>query len=298
MKDLERVGPVEAAQGLALGTSVSPSGTEDHCPAFVFPQILLWSGSKVFEELTDIERQFHKALYTVRAFLNCDRYSVGLLDMTKQKVRRAREQATHAAGGALEPRLGTQIRVHSKEAGGTWVTVKSCSHRGEVPALTGEGSLGHQNALYLPRSTGANERERSRCAEQVTCPRGVKGASCRKCQNVPSKVGGTPAEGAPSPGPSQAAEAAAKAEIRPQPARGHTGEGDRHSHSSWLPSSAGFSQTKPAVALSRPASAPWSSSCSPLEPSSRLIKICDFLSQSPRYRIPVGFILHAFSCCG
>lgn len=54
---------------------------------FVFLQILLWSGSKVFEELTDIERQFHKALYTVRAFLNCDRYSVGLLDMTKQKVR-------------------------------------------------------------------------------------------------------------------------------------------------------------------------------------------------------------------
>lgn len=53
----------------------------------VFLQILLWSGSKVFEELTDIERQFHKALYTVRAFLNCDRYSVGLLDMTKQKVR-------------------------------------------------------------------------------------------------------------------------------------------------------------------------------------------------------------------
>nr|XP_021520657.1 rod cGMP-specific 3',5'-cyclic phosphodiesterase subunit alpha [Aotus nancymaae] len=48
-------------------------------------QILLWSGSKVFEELTDIERQFHKALYTVRAFLNCDRYSVGLLDMAKQK---------------------------------------------------------------------------------------------------------------------------------------------------------------------------------------------------------------------
>ncbi|XP_030622034.1 rod cGMP-specific 3',5'-cyclic phosphodiesterase subunit alpha [Chanos chanos] len=48
-------------------------------------QILLWSASKVFEELTDIERQFHKALYTVRAFLNCDRYSVGLLDMTKTK---------------------------------------------------------------------------------------------------------------------------------------------------------------------------------------------------------------------
>ncbi|XP_069507511.1 rod cGMP-specific 3',5'-cyclic phosphodiesterase subunit alpha isoform X2 [Ambystoma mexicanum] len=48
-------------------------------------QVLLWSASKVFEELTDIERQFHKALYTVRAFLNCDRYSVGLLDMTKTK---------------------------------------------------------------------------------------------------------------------------------------------------------------------------------------------------------------------
>uniref|UniRef100_A0AAV2MMA7 GAF domain-containing protein n=1 Tax=Knipowitschia caucasica TaxID=637954 RepID=A0AAV2MMA7_KNICA len=49
-------------------------------------QVLLWSASKVFEEITDIERQFHKALYTVRAFLNCDRYSVGLLDMTKTKV--------------------------------------------------------------------------------------------------------------------------------------------------------------------------------------------------------------------
>uniref|UniRef100_A0AAQ4PR70 Phosphodiesterase n=1 Tax=Gasterosteus aculeatus aculeatus TaxID=481459 RepID=A0AAQ4PR70_GASAC len=48
-------------------------------------EVLLWSASKVFEELTDIERQFHKALYTVRAFLNCDRYSVGLLDMTKTK---------------------------------------------------------------------------------------------------------------------------------------------------------------------------------------------------------------------
>ena len=41
----------------------------------------------MFEELTDIERQFHKALYTVRAYLNCDRYSVGLLDMTKEKVQ-------------------------------------------------------------------------------------------------------------------------------------------------------------------------------------------------------------------
>ncbi|KAG7476677.1 hypothetical protein MATL_G00085340 [Megalops atlanticus] len=47
--------------------------------------VLLWSANKVFEELTDIERQFHKALYTVRAYLNCDRYSVGLLDMTKEK---------------------------------------------------------------------------------------------------------------------------------------------------------------------------------------------------------------------
>lgn len=49
--------------------------------------MLLWSANKVFEELTDIERQFHKAFYTVRAYLNCDRYSVGLLDMTKEKVR-------------------------------------------------------------------------------------------------------------------------------------------------------------------------------------------------------------------
>lgn len=51
------------------------------------PQVLLWSANKVFEELTDIERQFHKAFYTVRAYLNCERYSVGLLDMTKEKVR-------------------------------------------------------------------------------------------------------------------------------------------------------------------------------------------------------------------
>ncbi|XP_069482483.1 rod cGMP-specific 3',5'-cyclic phosphodiesterase subunit beta isoform X1 [Ambystoma mexicanum] len=48
-------------------------------------QVLLWSANKVFEELTDIERQFHKAFYTVRAYLNCDRYSVGLLDMSKEK---------------------------------------------------------------------------------------------------------------------------------------------------------------------------------------------------------------------
>ncbi|XP_069756653.1 cone cGMP-specific 3',5'-cyclic phosphodiesterase subunit alpha' [Narcine bancroftii] len=48
-------------------------------------QILLWSANKVFEELTDIERQFHKALYTVRIYLNVERYSVALLDMTKKK---------------------------------------------------------------------------------------------------------------------------------------------------------------------------------------------------------------------
>ncbi|XP_071987225.1 cone cGMP-specific 3',5'-cyclic phosphodiesterase subunit alpha' isoform X2 [Engystomops pustulosus] len=48
-------------------------------------QILLWCANKVFEELTDIERQFHKALYTVRIYLNCERYSVALLDMTKEK---------------------------------------------------------------------------------------------------------------------------------------------------------------------------------------------------------------------
>uniref|UniRef100_A0A8C3ANY2 Phosphodiesterase n=1 Tax=Cyclopterus lumpus TaxID=8103 RepID=A0A8C3ANY2_CYCLU len=48
-------------------------------------RVLLWSASKVFEELTDIERQFHKALYTVRTYLQCERYSVGLLDMTKEK---------------------------------------------------------------------------------------------------------------------------------------------------------------------------------------------------------------------
>ncbi|XP_063163471.1 cone cGMP-specific 3',5'-cyclic phosphodiesterase subunit alpha' isoform X1 [Candoia aspera] len=48
-------------------------------------QILLWSANKVFEELTDIERQFHKAMYTIRQYLNCERYSIGLLDMTKEK---------------------------------------------------------------------------------------------------------------------------------------------------------------------------------------------------------------------
>uniref|UniRef100_A0A8C7VZY2 Phosphodiesterase n=1 Tax=Oncorhynchus mykiss TaxID=8022 RepID=A0A8C7VZY2_ONCMY len=39
----------------------------------------------IFRGRNNIERQFHKALYTVRAYLNCDRYSVGLLDMTKEK---------------------------------------------------------------------------------------------------------------------------------------------------------------------------------------------------------------------
>uniref|UniRef100_A0A5F8H8I0 Phosphodiesterase n=1 Tax=Monodelphis domestica TaxID=13616 RepID=A0A5F8H8I0_MONDO len=48
-------------------------------------QVLLWSANKVFEELTDIERQFHKALYTIRTYLSCERYSIGLLDMTKEK---------------------------------------------------------------------------------------------------------------------------------------------------------------------------------------------------------------------
>ncbi|XP_032394872.1 rod cGMP-specific 3',5'-cyclic phosphodiesterase subunit beta isoform X2 [Etheostoma spectabile] len=48
-------------------------------------EVLLWS-PKGFENY-DIERQFHKALYTVRAYLNCDRYSVGLLDMTKRRYR-------------------------------------------------------------------------------------------------------------------------------------------------------------------------------------------------------------------
>lgn len=52
----------------------------------IYFQILMWSANKVFEELTDVERQFHKALYTVRTYLNCERYSIGLLDMTKEKV--------------------------------------------------------------------------------------------------------------------------------------------------------------------------------------------------------------------
>ena len=62
-------------------------GCEPRPTAVPLPQVLLWSANKVFEELTDIERQFHKAFYTVRAYLNCERYSVGLLDMTKERVR-------------------------------------------------------------------------------------------------------------------------------------------------------------------------------------------------------------------
>ncbi|TDH01970.1 hypothetical protein EPR50_G00168300 [Perca flavescens] len=64
---------------MALNKTTGPHFTAED------EDLLLWSANKVFEELTDIERQFHKALYTVRAYLNCDRYSVGLLDMTKEK---------------------------------------------------------------------------------------------------------------------------------------------------------------------------------------------------------------------
>lgn len=68
-------------------TQPTPSGSLNPFLSFSpAAQVLLWSASKVFEELTDIERQFHKALYTVRIYLNCERYSVGLLDMTKEKV--------------------------------------------------------------------------------------------------------------------------------------------------------------------------------------------------------------------
>ncbi|KAJ8339133.1 hypothetical protein SKAU_G00359190 [Synaphobranchus kaupii] len=72
-------------------------------------QVLLWSANKVFEELTDIERQFHKALYTVRAYLNCDRYSVGLLDMTKEKA-----EALDGSGWTIKNVLSLPI-VNKKE---------------------------------------------------------------------------------------------------------------------------------------------------------------------------------------
>jgi hypothetical protein len=91
---------------------------------FVFLQILLWSGSKVFEELTDIERQFHKALYTVRAFLNCDRYSVGLLDMTKQKVRKPQQR--HFQEKVKQTLKGVQNLVtHSVAKGRGWGNLDS-----------------------------------------------------------------------------------------------------------------------------------------------------------------------------
>ena len=67
----------------------APLHTVFHFDCFLcntYFQILMWSANKVFEELTDVERQFHKALYTVRTYLNCERYSIGLLDMTKEKV--------------------------------------------------------------------------------------------------------------------------------------------------------------------------------------------------------------------
>uniref|UniRef100_A0AAQ6A8P0 Phosphodiesterase n=1 Tax=Amphiprion ocellaris TaxID=80972 RepID=A0AAQ6A8P0_AMPOC len=71
---------------MAINKTTGPHFTaEDEDVSTNTQSLLLWSANKVFEELTDIERQFHKALYTVRAYLNCDRYSVGLLDMTKEK---------------------------------------------------------------------------------------------------------------------------------------------------------------------------------------------------------------------
>lgn len=53
---------------------------------FVFGLVLLWSASKVCEELTDIERVPQSPLYTVRTNLLCEPYSLGLLDMTTEKV--------------------------------------------------------------------------------------------------------------------------------------------------------------------------------------------------------------------
>lgn len=73
----------------SLHLSLSLSLPLSHFVLFFFNvhfQILMWSANKVFEELTDVERQFHKALYTIRTYLNCERYSIGLLDMTKEKV--------------------------------------------------------------------------------------------------------------------------------------------------------------------------------------------------------------------
>lgn len=81
-----RPGSVCAGRSACLGGG-SPHPGAAEPTGRCHPQVLLWSANKVFEELTDIERQFHKAFYTVRAYLNCDRYSVGLLDMAKEKVR-------------------------------------------------------------------------------------------------------------------------------------------------------------------------------------------------------------------
>uniref|UniRef100_A0A671XX97 Phosphodiesterase n=1 Tax=Sparus aurata TaxID=8175 RepID=A0A671XX97_SPAAU len=75
----------EIVYPLDLGIVGNVALTKKHVNVKDVKELLLWSAHKVFEELTDIERQFHKALYTVRAYLNCDRYSVGLLDMTKEK---------------------------------------------------------------------------------------------------------------------------------------------------------------------------------------------------------------------
>lgn len=74
-------------------------------------QVLLWSASKVFEELTDIERQFHKALYTVRTYIKCERYSVGLLDMTKDKVCGRGREREHLAS---RPTLRSSELSHLK----------------------------------------------------------------------------------------------------------------------------------------------------------------------------------------
>lgn len=48
-------------------------------------QVLLWSASRTFEEMTNVEKQFHKALYTVKEFLNVERFSLAMLNMVKTK---------------------------------------------------------------------------------------------------------------------------------------------------------------------------------------------------------------------
>uniref|UniRef100_A0A8D0AVC9 Phosphodiesterase n=1 Tax=Sander lucioperca TaxID=283035 RepID=A0A8D0AVC9_SANLU len=77
---------VDSTAEIVFPTDMGIVGWTAHSKKPNIPRnVLLWSASKVFEELTDIERQFHKALYTVRTYLKCERYSVGLLDMTKEK---------------------------------------------------------------------------------------------------------------------------------------------------------------------------------------------------------------------